>query len=554
MKQTGVLGLLALMIVLLLAACGEGHEQMLQQLEELERQNRAYETFTSDSLAERLVQYFDRHGDANERMRSHYILGCVYRDLGEAPAAINAYHDAADCADTTATDCDFHTLNRVYSQMADVFYQQNLMEDYIKACNKAINYAWGDRDTLQVFNVEAHIITAYNRLKQYDKVIAAFEDVYEKLLQMYGIKTAARYCILPLNALIETGNADKAKYYIDILETESGYFDKEGIVEKGREVCYYYIGMYYLLLQQTDSAEYYFRKELYSTLDVDNQQMASRGLSLLFSQTHKPDSAAKYAIYSYNMLDSVFAQKATDEVERMAALHDYSRHQAIASQERQRAEEVSRDRNRLVIVIIGILLLLCWAFMTWRKRRKAILLQYERKVEELQRVKAELKDLHALETEKTNFQALSEELFRQIAVKEAVVGDLQIEIAQLRKSDFPLASEAEKQLGESEVYRWLQKAVKCEKLSEEQWHEIINMVKNILPGFHSFISSLRYDTESNAYRACILLRLHIRMQDASGFIGISKSRMSQICSSILNEVFGIQGSGKELQRRLECIE
>jgi len=171
MKKTGVLGLLALMMGLLLAACGESHEAMVRQLEALEQMNRADSVMTNDSLAEALTTYFDSHGTANERLRAHYILGRTYADMGEAPAALNAYLDAADYADTTATDCDYHTLSRVYGQMAGVFYQQNLMERYLNCLNYSIDYAWKAKDTTQAFNEEAHKISAYNRLKQYDKVV-----------------------------------------------------------------------------------------------------------------------------------------------------------------------------------------------------------------------------------------------------------------------------------------------------------------------------------------------------------------------------------------------
>ena len=116
----------------LAASCGENHEQMLLQLEELERQNRAYEPMTNDTLALQLANYFDRYGTANERLRAHYMVGCTYRDMGEAPPALNAYLDAADCADTTDVDCDYRTLSAVYSQMADVFHGQLLLSDEIE--------------------------------------------------------------------------------------------------------------------------------------------------------------------------------------------------------------------------------------------------------------------------------------------------------------------------------------------------------------------------------------------------------------------------------------
>ena len=147
MKQLPIVLLLTLLIF---AACTSGdRQQRLAQLEELERQNVADSLMTNDSLAQALADFFDRHGTPNERLRAHYILGRTYADLGEAPAAINAYLDAATCADTTAQDCDWAKLSRVYGQMADVFYKQNLMEDFLEANTHSIYYAWKANDTLQ---------------------------------------------------------------------------------------------------------------------------------------------------------------------------------------------------------------------------------------------------------------------------------------------------------------------------------------------------------------------------------------------------------------------
>ena len=69
-----------------LIGCGGGDEQR-RQLAELEEQNHSGQPMQNDSLAETLVAYFDRHGNANERMRAKYILGRTYCRLGELPAS-----------------------------------------------------------------------------------------------------------------------------------------------------------------------------------------------------------------------------------------------------------------------------------------------------------------------------------------------------------------------------------------------------------------------------------------------------------------------------------
>ena len=106
-----VLGFAIPLLLLLLTACDPGrHERMQQELAALQALNQADSVLTNDSLAQALADYFDHHGTPNEQMEAHYLLGRTYADRGEAPAALAAYHDAIDRADTTAVDCNFRQL------------------------------------------------------------------------------------------------------------------------------------------------------------------------------------------------------------------------------------------------------------------------------------------------------------------------------------------------------------------------------------------------------------------------------------------------------------
>ena len=86
--------------------------------------NKCYDTLPSDSILQEVADYYDRHGSANEQVRAHYLLGCAYRDQGNAPLALNYYRIASEKADTLAANCDFLTLSRVYGQIAVLFHTQ----------------------------------------------------------------------------------------------------------------------------------------------------------------------------------------------------------------------------------------------------------------------------------------------------------------------------------------------------------------------------------------------------------------------------------------------
>ena len=145
--------ILPLLLLPLLAACHPGrHARMQAELAHLQALNQADSLLINDSLAQALALYFDDHGTPNEQMEAHYLLGRTYADRGEAPAAIAAYHDAIDRADTTAADCDYRQLCRVYSQMAKIFYQQNLVKDNLDALELSIKFGLKGKDTISAIN------------------------------------------------------------------------------------------------------------------------------------------------------------------------------------------------------------------------------------------------------------------------------------------------------------------------------------------------------------------------------------------------------------------
>ena len=541
------------LLLLLLAACGENHEQMVLQLEELERQNRADSLMLNDSLALRLTSYFDRHGSANERLRAHYILGRTYADMGEAPAALEAYYLAANLADTTSAECDFATLSRIHAQSATIFHNQIQPRSELQELKLASYYAWKAKDTIQAIECFAQQADAYYFLNLADSAIN-IKEIAAKLYEDVGRRDfSSRTLITIVLQLIEKKQLAKAERYLKDYEQFSGLVDENGKVESGREIFYYIKGRYLLSVNNVDSAEKMFRKELEFGRDLNNQIAGNKGLQDVYNYHRNSDSVAKYATLGYELNDSAYSMAEMQNIQKLLASYNYSRHQSIANKEHERAERERKAKNVLFLAVALALVAIGSIVYAWRRRKKAAEARYESIAASLKRAEGELANLHALEAEKTDLQALSDELYRQIAAKEAAVGHLQKEIAQLRRENVPQVSVAEQQLSQSDLYRRLHQSAKCEAIPEEEWQAIDAMVRNTLPGYHRFLSSLRYSPDSNEYRICLLLRLHIRMQDASGFIGISKSYVSRMSSTILDEVFALKGSGKELQKQLERI-
>ena len=98
-----ILYVISIFLVLTVLASCTDKEAMRQRLDYVSQCNRADTVFTEAWLptVDSLVNYFDRHGNANERMMAHYLQGRVYFDIGDAPQALECYQQAIEKADTT---------------------------------------------------------------------------------------------------------------------------------------------------------------------------------------------------------------------------------------------------------------------------------------------------------------------------------------------------------------------------------------------------------------------------------------------------------------------
>ena len=303
----------------------------------------------NDTLAEALVAYFDRHGNSNERMRAKYILGRTYADMGELPRALETYYQAADCADTTASDCDFAKLSRIHAQSADIFHKQIQPRSELKELRLAEYYAKKGNDTLMAIECYAWQIRAYKYLGLHDSVIFIAERS-SNLFDMYGWKDRSVQVLAnDLSSLIKKGEIVKARKQISQYEISSGFFNADGEIAKGREIFYYLKGKYYLAINQIDSAELLFRNLLLKDKRINSQIAANKGLLEVYEKRAISDSIAKFAKISYALNDSAYLLSEMENVQKLQASYNYNHHKFLA--------EKSRLEARVAWLVLAIIVL-----------------------------------------------------------------------------------------------------------------------------------------------------------------------------------------------------
>jgi len=556
---------LSFSVALLLTSCDPGrHERMQQQLAALQALNRADSVLTDDSLAQALADYFDRHGTPNEQMEAHYLLGRTHADRGEAPAALAAYHDAIDRADTTATDCNYRQLCRVYAQMADIFYDQNLMDDNLEYLERAVSAALKGCDTIIALNMLAYKTLAYERTNRPECVLKVYDEVKRGLCDRGYIQDAAAFSSLAIGSYLKCGRLEEARKCMEFYESASGYFTEDGSIETGREAYYYLRGMYHLSVQEFDSACYFFRKELNEGRDYNCQNSASRGLALLFQQTGQPDSSAKYALYSYEMNDSLYAQKTTHDVERMHQMYNYGWHQKAALIAEQRSEAAKTISLILTFLTIGVCVASAIIMHRIFQKRREEHRQYNEAVEKLDMLTREQKTLEkqmenlALLRERDMMNVFNEEQWRKqeaelkhlIVTKEKETERLKAKIAKFKCRH---TSSLGKNHGYtdnmmSETYTLIkQLAERREKITDSEWERIMLLVSSERPELYRFVNSNKSLMGINGSRICLLLCYPVRVKETANMMGVKPSYISKLSSEILK----MTGSSKELKQVLE---
>ena len=495
---------------------------------------------STDSLKD-IADYFDKHGDSNERMLAYYILGCAYFDGKDAPMALQYFHEAAAKADTTDSSCDFLTLHRIHVWSAEILKNQRAISDAFHENSLAFKYAMKAKDTLNAIITYEQKANIYSKQYLIDSVISIREKLYG-LYSKYGYKRETAYSLGPLiDIYAKRGNISKAKHALDVYEKMSGRFDKYGNIKKGLEVHYAIKGYYYLSINDYDSARLCFDKCLKTTSNYPNDFGYSyEWLTELYKKLHRPDSVAKYSELTRQMSDSIYARMSTEHLQQMQAMYNYNRY-------RQTAEEAEKDALRTKYISIIIIMAIMAAAIggalavrtyIMRKRRARVneIKEYKRKINELEMSKTELESINSGLHAEVN--RMIEEKTKEIEVLRAEYEDKFKDIKdKMVFEDKPV------------IKRIKQYARKTHsRIGKEDSGLLKEMFRDYKP-----LSKWENTLNDNEYLICLLVRLDFVPAEICILTDSSSSNISNIRKRLLVKMTGHEGSPKDFDKYIKSL-
>lgn len=507
-------------------------------------QNKLGIPLTKDSIMKQVVEYYGRSGNCNMKLKSMYLLGCVYRDKGDAPYALRCYQEALSFADTERKDCNNRLIAIIYGQMSDIYRDSGLYSLAIESTNNAVSYMYIAKDTLSALIMKEDLLNAYNMMGEDDISARKAEDLVEEY-KKYNLESESSYALLAaIHSNIKLGNNKKVIHYLNKIETIANrYFHGKMPFEMAYYYCYK--GCYSQKAESLDSAIYYCNKALDTS---DNIDIAIDSYNCLMSAYKKKRNFAKAVEYA-NLYcianDSSMVSKSQDVINRLHAEYNYNR----AEEEKNIA--VRRTYILKFCLIVALFFTVLTITVIWRyyaKKKKQQLMHIldanKKHAELINAYDKALEDYILLKSDFEAYKTKKEEDIQYAADK--LIGN----------SDQDNDSKIKyitNMINGGKVLNDIRSRIAANVVpTNKELRELNKIVEQHYPIFWQFISCPQHNLTEQEKLACVLIRLYFIPSEIAFMMSISLQRVTNIKSKINQKLFNEKGA-KDLALRLTAL-
>ena len=529
-------------------------QQMRYELVYAQAQNKAFVNFTTDSIVLSLVDYYERHGNANEQMMANYMAGCAYRDLEDALSALKYLNLAVDAVDESDEDCDLNTLMSVYSQMGGLYQRVAAFENERIADMHAERLAWQIGDTISALRLMwLQACCLYDSRNQSQAIMIL--DSIAQFTEKNGIQEDPDL-IYPI----------KTDYYLERKEIKCvetlirEYEYKTGILTESLDTLnydmahFYRKGKYYNIAQKPDSAIQMFNKllhllgqrPLYTSQRHGLKEVSYQGLTEAYSLKHNPDSVIKYAKLYCQWNDSSTRAKSSEHLLRYQSLYNYAKIQDQALKAEQKA---SRLRvTMILLVVIGIAI----AIIVWS-------IYQERLKKERQKQIATNKEyqllMHKLERAAEELLLVKTDSERFLKEKDSEIHSLQTSLSMYQGNTLDVEQwNNERTILQCDLVHHLHSLSAQGKVAtQNELDGLVTIAQNVFQKFHQTITDPTKRLSNREIITCILIRFKFIPSEIAVLTNNSYQQITNLKSTINKKLFDKNGA-KTLDSNLMSLK
>lgn len=483
----------------------------------------------------KVIEYYNTNGNEHDKMIAKYMMGCFYRDRGDAPSALRCYQDAIQFGDTLNNNCDYKTISRIYGQMASLYHEQRSPRLELNAERMAVKYALIAKDTISSFIFYEHLADPYFMMNMMDSAMYYCKAASDSFLKYGQMELSVGMMPMMISYYLKRNSTDTAKIMIDLFETKSGAFDRNMNIDRGREIYYAIKGNYYNLIDQLDSAQFFYRKLLKYENDINNVEAAYHGLMSIYLKLRVEDSIVKYANLYAAANDSSILKHTSDEITRLQSIYNYNEYFRLAFQKEKESKRKQLIIYGGILVFIILALFVIWLFYRIKKKRKAELVamntNYYNVIDQYNRAQAEL----TLAREGHEYYKMEKQ--KEIKKLNDILAVYQDD--HLRPEMWNIESAL---LSSPIVDAFRKLASRAKKPTDSQWQDLEFLLGKHLPEFCEKIRCDEYNLTEKEIRICILIKLCFIPSEQVVLLDLSKQRITNIRANINSKMFKEKGT------------
>ena len=155
--------------------------QMYYRLLCIKANDKAYMLHTSDSLILPVLHYYTEKDDERHLPEAYYYAGRVYRDLGDAPQALEYFEKAAKAL---PEDGGYKLKSKIYSQMGTLFSYQSMYTEALEMYKKGKECDNILKDSVGMVFKSRDIGNMYRELGRRDSTLAYFNEANQLSRQL----------------------------------------------------------------------------------------------------------------------------------------------------------------------------------------------------------------------------------------------------------------------------------------------------------------------------------------------------------------------------------
>ncbi|MDY3068350.1 MAG: hypothetical protein SOR57_01550 [Parabacteroides sp.] len=511
--------------------------RMYYALMKMRAEDKLNKRHTSDSLIVRIVEFYKQTHNKEKLLEAYYLLGRVYRDMGDAPRALSAFHHALKIGVSTTR---YDLMARIYEHQNYLYAYQGLYPEALSAIVQSRHYYQLSQHTAGIALSYRNQARIFDRLGQTDSMEIYYRKSYEFAFNNHETYIYDYVLDELISVYMDHGMIEKGINLLPELSEQ---------VKQKSSLAPYNLGIAYHYKQQRDSAIYYLQKAIQGH-NVSVQRDSYRVLAQIEAEQMHFRQAYNALCKGWERNDSIMKRTQTEALAKVHALYNYQH----INKEKYKLKRISEKRLFLIYIfggltIISIAFVIIIAQRLRYKKQKAItqerllrMIQAEELKKSLQYIEEKENELYKME------QQMNEQdcYYRQLL-------DLQRKELEISKQQALIFSSNRQQqkvgLINSSIYkRFLQAGSEQRNVSENDWHELQQALDLAYPQFSERLFLLYPKMSEKERRICCLIKLSVPNNQMAVILCCTPSTITQARKRLYKKITGEDGSGEKLDR------